>query len=577
MSPIALYYDQSGYVETTTRSAGRSDGPAGLMGREVAGKEFLDALLRHGTSTELTALTRGQAAKESLTHYCRTHPSSQHQQRRLRFFDAGRFHDEFLVQPPAPVLHFPNPADPAYAWARQTAPPHRVAFSGVTHTLCSARAIEVLRRLVTDPWEEYDRLICTSTAVHQMVTTVTKTFADYLRTRHGGDPTAKIGLETIPLGVNTERFQPATVAERTEQRQRLKITDDEIVVLFVGRLSHHAKAHPFPMFRAAALAAERSQKKLRLLLCGWSPSEAVETAFRKAALAIADNVQVDIIDGLDSEMRSGVWKAADIFLSLVDNIQETFGLVIIEAMASGLPVIASDWNGYRDLVVDGQTGFLTRTWSLESALPDLTSRLLLGEINYDHFLARATQSVAVHSEHAADVLTRLCDDEELRRTMGQAGRKRTVEVFDWSHIIRQYEAMWQAQDQQRQDCLRRHQASTTTSFSRRHSPAAYPPIDHTFHGYPTKWLTDASIVVANSNSTDQLRIILSLPLMTHEADSRCADERILNTVLQQTTSPTSLMSLANALSDAGVPSAHVRSTLAWLLKYDLLVPAGEAD
>ena len=59
--------------------------------------------------------------------------------------------------------------------------------------------------------------------------------------------------------------------------------------------------------------------------------------------------------------RFQVWHAADLVVSLVDNIQETFGLVIVEAMASGLPVVATDWNGYRDLVVDGETGFLVPT------------------------------------------------------------------------------------------------------------------------------------------------------------------------------------------------------------------------
>ena len=38
----------------------------------------------------------------------------------------------------------------------------------------------------------------------------------------------------------------------------------------------------------------------------------------------------------------------DIFVSLSDNIQETFGLTPLEGMASGLPVVATDWNGYRD-------------------------------------------------------------------------------------------------------------------------------------------------------------------------------------------------------------------------------------
>ena len=65
--------------------------------------------------------------------------------------------------------------------------------------------------------------------------------------------------------------------------------------------------------------------------------------------------------------RRSVWHAADVFVSPSDNIQETFGLAVLEAMASGLPVVASDWDGYRDLVADGETGFLVPTAMVEGA------------------------------------------------------------------------------------------------------------------------------------------------------------------------------------------------------------------
>ena len=44
-------------------------------------------------------------------------------------------------------------------------------------------------------------------------------------------------------------------------------------------------------------------------------------------------------------------------MSLSDNIQETFGLTPLEAMASGIPVIVSDWDGYRSTVRDNKDGF----------------------------------------------------------------------------------------------------------------------------------------------------------------------------------------------------------------------------
>lgn len=573
MQPIALYYDEGAYVESTTVAHARSTGaPAGLMGRQVAGNQFLDAYLRHGSWSELVALTPGQASRHSLAQLCAAHPSSQQKQRRLRGFDVTRFHDEFLQNPPAALLHFPNPADPAYAWARQSSSPHKLALSGVTHTLCSKRAVEVLRGLVTDPWQEYDRLICTSAAVRSMVESVSDNYAAYLKDRHGGSPRRRIGLETIPLGVNTDRFCPPTPEQRNHERQRFDLADDEIAVLFVGRLSHHAKAHPFPMYRMVARAARQTGKRIRLLMCGWTPSDAVRNAFRDAAEQIASDVRVDFVDGMNPTVRSGVWKAADAFVSLVDNIQETFGLVIVEAMASGLPVIASDWNGYRDLVVDGQTGFLVSTLSIAGTHSDLTSRLLLGEINYDHFLARATQAVTVNSDAAAAALVRLCDDQVLRQQMGQAGRVRAKRMFDWSHVIRRYESVWTEQEQQRREHL--------SQLSPQHvvrGPAAYPPVDESFSRYPSCWLDHNSIVQAAADAARDLTTILNLNLMTHEAHTRCSDVPVLHAVLESAHLPTAVADLERELMRQGVAANHARATLAWLLKYELLLPVLSAE
>ena len=53
-------------------------------------------------------------------------------------------------------------------------------------------------------------------------------------------------------------------------------------------------------------------------------------------------------------------------MSLSDNFQETFGLTPLEGMASGLPVIVSDWNGYKSTVRNNIDGFKIPTYSLNS-------------------------------------------------------------------------------------------------------------------------------------------------------------------------------------------------------------------
>jgi alpha-maltose-1-phosphate synthase len=91
-------------------------------------------------------------------------------------------------------------------------------------------------------------------------------------------------------------------------------------------------------------------------MSGWAPNHAIRHAFVDGARAFAPGVAVTFVDGMDPSTRFDVWRAADLVVSLIDNIQETLGPMIVEAIASGLPVVAADGDGYRDMVEDGQTG-----------------------------------------------------------------------------------------------------------------------------------------------------------------------------------------------------------------------------
>src|SRR6202043_2111513 len=120
--------------------------------------------------------------------------SSRARQRRLIAVDERQFHRRFFPHPPAPLLYTPHPPDTRFAWARQHGGPTAFALCGVTHTLSSAPVVSHLCQLVTTPYESYDALICTSQAVLRLVQTVTGTYADYLRERHGGSPGVRLRL-----------------------------------------------------------------------------------------------------------------------------------------------------------------------------------------------------------------------------------------------------------------------------------------------------------------------------------------------------------------------------------------------
>ncbi|MFO0808665.1 MAG: glycosyltransferase family 4 protein [Gemmataceae bacterium] len=567
---IALYYDDDAYVELVQgspeqKAVGR---PMGLMGRQVAGKAFLDAMLVHTRVEELVGLTFNDPSAKSFAASCRSAPCPAAPKRRFRVVDGRRFFREFAPAPPASVLHVPEPAGARFAWARRHAAPGRFCLSGVTHTLSSTRAVDQLRDLMLAPFEPYDTLICTSRAVVRMVRAVTDTFADYLRDRFGGTPTLRPRLAMIPLGVDTDRYRPARPEERSAIRTTLGIADDEVVVLFVGRLSFHAKAHPFPLFAGLERATRATGKKVRLLCAGWAANDATKKVFVDGVQAFAPTVRTDFVDGTRADLRFAVWHAADVFASPSDNIQETFGLVMIEAMAAGLPVVATDWDGYRDLVVHGETGFLAPTTMVRGATRDATAQHLMGELNYDHYLATCNQGTTVDIAATADAFSRLLVDAGLRRQMGEAGRRRVLARFDWRHVVRAYEDLWQEMDAERLARAAEPPAA---------GPAIYPAPEQTFASYPTTWLDDADTVEATPGAVERLRQILASSLCNYVPGNRSTDVNVLSELLAAAATACPVADLDTICQRAGCGPTSSRASVAWLLKYDLLVATHTPD
>src|SRR5437899_5983776 len=119
---IALLYDDGAYVETLKASPGQAaTGPMGLMGRQVAGKAFLEALLAHGRASQYVAVTLNAPSSNSFANICATHPAPAARNRRYQVADVQHFHKTFFPRPPAPIIHVPQPPEARFAWARQAA------------------------------------------------------------------------------------------------------------------------------------------------------------------------------------------------------------------------------------------------------------------------------------------------------------------------------------------------------------------------------------------------------------------------------------------------------------------------
>jgi hypothetical protein len=112
-------------------------------------------------------------------------------------------------------------------------------------------------------------------------------------------------------------------------------------------------------------------------------------------------------------------------------------------MAAGLPVVISDWNGYRFTVRDGIEGFLVPTLGGPPGPVGeiIVTRHAARVDTYQAYVGSIAQHTAVHVGPAARALGQLVASPDLRRRMGAAGRARVRDTFDWPVVVRGYNAL----------------------------------------------------------------------------------------------------------------------------------------
>ena len=245
------------------------------------------------------------------------------------------------MQPSRPALLLRGqPYLSELAWERGHRHGHQAySLVGVIHTLAPPKVRELIGEVLLAPVQPWDALICTSPAVRQCLEGLLDRWQDHLSQRFGGTRAPRPQLPLLPLGVD----QAALLEQRTDQRSRdflrrhLRVAEQDVLVLWLGRLSFFEKAYPQGMFIALQKAAQRCGRRLHFVMAGWFPGgESDHSGYREAARCHAPDVPVHFLDGKNPEVVRCCWAAADLFLSLVDNPQETFGLAPVEAMAAGV-------------------------------------------------------------------------------------------------------------------------------------------------------------------------------------------------------------------------------------------------
>ena len=535
-----------------------------VMGRHVAGESFLKGYLSHGKCDDLAIQVETNKHSNIFEQFLGECG------KKLSYKTYDRFSactDQFYKG----VVFYPGPGLAEWSKFRSFSGDNLWSICGVTHTISSHGAMDSIANLVSSPVQPWDALVCTSYAVKNSVEEMLSSQIDYLRHRLKATQFPLPQLPVIPLGIDTKKFAPPSLDEKRGVREILGIRTDEIACLFVGRLSFHAKANPCAMYKAIEEAATQSRKRVVLLECGWFYNSHIEESFAEARRLLCPSVRTIFVDGLDPKSAKAAWSAADIFCSLVDNIQETFGITPAEAMAAGLPVVVSDWNGYKDTVREGIDGFKVPTLAPASApSQSLQCAYAAGQIDYDAYLGLTSLQISIDHRRLVQVLRLLFGSAKLRREMSESALKRAQDVYDWSRIIPRYEELWAHLNERRVA----KQKSSLSSVNSHPAPERPDPFKF-FANYPTHSLgLRDTIKIANdcdiARLLDRYAEMISLKMFSSYLPSILQPGQIesLFTLLVS-----SDMTIADISVSLRAESPLVLRTVAFLVKIGLLEKA----
>ena len=466
-----IYFHPDGYT-----TEGRQ-----VMGRHVAGESFLEGLLRFGSELDSFALQVESDKHLEVFEKVKINLGSSIDYKKIKRSSIGNLREH-------EVVFYPGPGLAEWAKIRSLYGDSNWSICGITHTISSDRAMDAIADNILAPVHPWDALICTSQAVKKSTEILFERQIKYMSDRFKANKFPIPQLPVIPLGINSDAFD-FSKDEACDARQQLGIDADEIVVLYVGRLSFHAKANPYPMHKALQLACNEVSAKVTLIECGWFYNSGIEDAFDQVHQELSPNIRLLKVDGRIKDLARKAWCSADIFCSLVDNIQETFGITPVEAMASGLPVIVSDWDGYKETVRDGVDGFRIPT-AAPSHEVDQGFHLQYASkvIDYDTYLGLTSLQISVCLNSAKDAFKRLLSDPELRKKMGENGRRRVIDSFDWKVIIPQYETLWR-----KLNVIRTNFSKDAKLVSSHPYPSRPDPFQ-LFGHYPTRLISMSSLL-----------------------------------------------------------------------------------
>jgi len=207
-------------------------------------------------------------------------------------------------------------------------------------------------------------------------------------------------IVVIPNGINIEEV--TTTYTQEECRNKLGLPRDTQIILFFGSLVPYKG--PDVLLKSFK-KVKKGFPKVKLIFAGRGQ---MLDELRKLSKELGLENHVTFVGFVDDDLKPLYYKASDIFCLPSTTMAESFGIVNLEAMAAGIPIIASNLGGMPDIVQEGINGLLAKPGDFQSL---------------------------------ADALTCLLKNEDMRKKMGNNGRK-LVTDYSWDKIAKETEQLY---------------------------------------------------------------------------------------------------------------------------------------
>lgn len=211
-------------------------------------------------------------------------------------------------------------------------------------------------------------------------------------------------LSTVYLGVDTDRFKPVNKLQRARLRKTLKFQGN-YVILFAGRL---IARKGLPVLIRAAGMVRRSVPRTKLIIAGSGKKTAVRNMKRLGGKV---KVPVSFVGKVPHDRIHRMYQAADCFVCPSQR-HEAFGLVNVEAMSAGLPVVASNIGGIKEIIRHGKTGYLVNAYRRPASFARYIARIARHKKKAEAMAHAGRQDVVrrFHWKRTAGKLARIYKD-----------------------------------------------------------------------------------------------------------------------------------------------------------------------